>query len=213
MIMYMCKKRIAVSNRELYQSSHGRKDLQSYAEFLAGLAAGDRSCLGRNEKPDILIVREKQLSEAEYLRLFRALWQRSREMEGKQAVIIPHTYAAVAEQVGCGFVHLPLPMFREYKEDGRLLGLQAGVSVHSVEEAEAAQALGAAYVTAGHIFATDCKKGVEPRGIGFLNAACAAVSIPVYAIGGIHAGNLPLIWESRAAGACMMSEYMCGQIG
>lgn len=33
-----------------------------------------------------------------------------------------------------------------------------GTSVHSVEEAIEAQKLGATYISAGHIFATDCKK-------------------------------------------------------
>lgn len=43
-----------------------------------------------------------------------------------------------------------------------------GVSVHSADEAVLAEKMGATYVTAGHIFATDCKKGLEPRGIEFL---------------------------------------------
>lgn len=42
-----------------------------------------------------------------------------------------------------------------------------GVSVHSADEAVLAEKMGATYVTAGHIFATDCKKGLEPRGIEF----------------------------------------------
>ena len=33
-----------------------------------------------------------------------------------------------------------------------------GVSVHSADEAVLAEKMGATYVTAGHIFATDCKK-------------------------------------------------------
>lgn len=33
-----------------------------------------------------------------------------------------------------------------------------GTSVHSVEDAIKAEQLGATYMTAGHIFATDCKK-------------------------------------------------------
>ena len=83
-----------------------------------------------------------------------------------------------------------------------------GVSVHSVEEAKEAEKLGASYLTAGHVFATECKKGLLPRGLEFLEEICDSVAIPVYAIGGIHPGNLRQIEESKAAGACMMSEYM-----
>ena len=37
-----------------------------------------------------------------------------------------------------------------------------------VEEAIEAQKLGATYISAGHIFATDCKKDLPPRGLEFL---------------------------------------------
>lgn len=200
--------RIAVSNRALYQASHDETDMETYIDFLAGLATGDKSSLGKNQRPDILIVREKQLSEADYVKLFVSLWRRTREMGGGQTRIIPHTYLAAAKETGCGWLHLPLPVLQECQRCGALADIQVGASVHSVEEAEAAQELGASYVTAGHIFTTDCKKGVSPRGLGFLEEVCAAVDIPVYAIGGIHEANLPLIGESRAAGACMMSEYV-----
>ena len=60
-----------------------------------------------------------------------------------------------------------------------------GISIHSVEEAKEAEQLGASYLTAGHIYATDCKRGLPPRGLGFLKEVCREVSIPVYGIGGI----------------------------
>ena len=40
-------------------------------------------------------------------------------------------------------------------------------------------------MTAGHIYATDCKQGLPPRGLDFLEEVCRAVDIPVWAIGGI----------------------------
>ena len=55
-----------------------------------------------------------------------------------------------------------------------------GVSVHSVEEAIFAEKMGAGYVTAGHIFLTDCKKGLAARGLPFLKNVCESVGIPVY---------------------------------
>ncbi len=201
--------RVAVSNWELYKASHDRKDMEAYTDFLAGLAAGDKACLGKNQKPDILIVREKQLSKAQYLELFASLWEKSRKIPDGKTRIIAHTYPAAARQTGCNWLHLPCCLFQKYHEQGALSHLQVGVSVHSLEEAKMAQELGASYVTAGHIFATGCKKGMKPRGKEFLEAVCAAVDIQVYAIGGIHEGNLPQIKKSRAAGACMMSAYIC----
>ncbi len=83
-----------------------------------------------------------------------------------------------------------------------------GASCHSVEEAREAEALGCTYLTAGHIFATDCKMGAPPRGLDFLRSVCAAVALPVYAIGGISAGNFCAVRRCGAAGACVMSGAM-----
>ena len=68
--------------------------------------------------------------------------------------------------------------------------------------------LGASYVTGGHIFATDCKKGVPPRGLDFLKAVCSSVNIPVYAIGGINGDNINSVLNAGASGACIMSGLM-----
>ena len=71
-----------------------------------------------------------------------------------------------------------------------------------------AEKMGATYVTAGHIFATDCKKGLEPRGIEFLKNAVSSVDIDVYGIGGISLENISKIQNTGAKGACIMSGFM-----
>ena len=83
-----------------------------------------------------------------------------------------------------------------------------GTSIHSVEDAVFAESHGADYITAGHIFTTDCKKGLPGRGIDWLNAICNVVSIPVYAIGGISDANVSLLSNCNIAGYCMMSASM-----
>ena len=85
---------------------------------------------------------------------------------------------------------------------------QIGASVHSVEEATEAVTLGATYLIAGHIFSTDSKKGVPPRGLSFLKQVCDAVSIPVFAIGGITRNDVNAIKATGAKGVCIMSEAM-----
>ena len=85
-----------------------------------------------------------------------------------------------------------------------------GCSVHSVQEAREAETLGADYLIAGHIYATDCKKGLPPRGLDFLEEICRSVSLPVYAIGGIRPDQ-EQIEKTLAAGArglCVMSGAM-----
>ena len=74
-----------------------------------------------------------------------------------------------------------------------------------------AQSLGCTYITAGHVFETDCKKGLPGRGLDFLRNVCAAVDIPVYGIGGIDADNIVLIRDAGASGACLMSSLMISE--
>ena len=88
-----------------------------------------------------------------------------------------------------------------------------GASCHSLEEAKEAERLGCTYITAGHIFLTDCKKGLPGRGLTFLQNICENVSIPVYAIGGISNENINDVRQTGAAGACIMSGFMkCNNI-
>lgn len=101
-----------------------------------------------------------------------------------------------------------MPVLREMSEKERSAFEIMGASCHSVDEARQAQALGCTYITAGHVFATDCKKGLAPRGTGFLREVCEAVNIPVYGIGGIGAGNIAEVQRAGAKGACVMSGAM-----
>ena len=101
---------------------------------------------------------------------------------------------------------MPLRKAAEYKKLHSFS--RVGVSVHSVEEAKQAKALGAAYVTAGHVFTTDCKPDLSPRGLSFLQNVCGAVPIPVFAIGGINETNLDSVLQAGADGICLMSSMM-----
>lgn len=86
--------------------------------------------------------------------------------------------------------------------------MEIGASVHSVPEAIQAEEAGARWLIAGHIFATACKPNVAPRGLDFLQTVCHAVSIPVYAIGGITAEKQAEVTNAGASGCCVMSETM-----
>lgn len=149
-----------------------------------------------------VILREKDLLPEEYARLLDKV---------KSDNIIPHTFYKEAAGAGFRCLHLPLFMLRE----NPMLAEQfnVGVSIHSPNEAIEAQKLGAVYVTAGHIYTTDCKKGIPGRGIEYLKNVKSSVDISVYAIGGIKAENIKETAEAGADGACVMSGFMgCGDI-
>src|SRR5690606_30694479 len=82
----------------------------------------------------------------------------------------------------------------------RMLGPAApvGVSVHSVDEAVAAERDGATWLTFGHVWETSSHPGEPGRGVEALREVAAAVEIPVIAIGGITTAQVP---EALAAGA------------
>jgi thiamine-phosphate pyrophosphorylase len=166
---------------------------------------------------DALILREKDLSPPEY----EALARQAAAVCARQGVpFIPHSFIETARALGCEKLHLSGEAFRW--NSGRLrlprrgfrriaadsAGLALGVSVHSAEEARYAEDHNAAWLIAGHVFPTDCKKGLEARGLDFLSAVCGAVTIPVYGIGGVTEENIALLPQTGAAGVCLMSSLM-----
>lgn len=150
---------------------------------------------------DRIILREKDLSEHAYLTLARQVLD-----AGGDRVVLHHFPAACAV-LHAPRLHVSFPQLVENPMLRQQVDL-LGVSIHAPEEAIRAEALGADYVTAGHVFATDCKRGLPGRGLDFLRETCRAVRIPVYAIGGIAAENLAAVRDAGAAGACLMSGLM-----
>lgn len=158
------------------------------------------------DKPDILILREKELSEREYEMLAKQVLSVCKE---ENIECIFHTYIDVAKKLQVKKIHLPLPVMRERMEELKYFEI-IGVSIHSKEEALEAVSMGASYVIAGNIFETDCKKGLAGKGLEFLSEICESVSVPVYGIGGINDENTRMVQEAGAAGECRMSYYMKG---
>ena len=128
--------------------------------------------------PKALILREKDLPEEEYFSLAR---QVKEICEQFKVPFIPHFYPAVARELGCDRLHLPLPLLLENPKvvsDFHTVG----TSIHSVSEAVEAEKLGTSYLTAGHI----------------------------YGIGGIKIDEAQLheLKNAGAAGGCVMSGMM-----
>lgn len=83
----------------------------------------------------------------------------------------------------------------------KILGISAG----TVEEAVAAEKAGADYIGVGAVFATSTKKNARAMSMEQLKAICAAVTIPVVAIGGIGAGNIAQLSGSGVDGVAVVS--------
>ncbi len=92
----------------------------------------------------------------------------------------------------------------------RMLGPAApvGVSVHSVDEAAAAERDGATWVTFGHVWETGSHPGEPGRGVEALREVAAAVEIPVIAIGGITTAQVPEALAAGASGIAVISAIL-----
>ena len=155
--------------------------------------------------PKGIILREKDLRPEEYKQLAEQVLG---ICEKHQVLCVLHSFVDVAMELEAEGVHLPLPVLRKLSEEKRARFRIIGASCHSVEEAREAVKLGCTYIVAGHIFATDCKKGLPGRGVDFLREVCASVSVPVYAIGGINSENIASVCGAGAKGTCVMSGLM-----
>ncbi|WP_303706336.1 thiamine phosphate synthase [Phascolarctobacterium succinatutens] len=158
-------------------------------------------------RPQAVILRAKSLDKAAYRTL--AL-QAQQSCEAAGIPLILHSDWQLAHDLGISKLHLPLALLRQISEYERAYFTWLSTSVHSVGEAQEAQALGATVLIAGHIYTTQCKAGLAPRGLGFLQNVCSAVNLPVYAIGGISfdASQHAELQANGARGACVMSAYM-----
>ncbi len=83
-----------------------------------------------------------------------------------------------------------------------------GASVHSVEEARASSEKAEdgmpAWLVAGHVFPTPSHPGAPERGASFLADICAAVPIPVIAIGGVRPTHMRQLLAAGAHGVAVI---------
>ena len=187
--MIICMSEImCVTNRRLC-----REDFLTRMEAVAAAA------------PAGVILREKDLAPDDY----RVLAQQALAICRVHATPCSfHSFPQIALELGADGLHLPLPLLRTLSPEEREKFPLLGASCHSVEDAQEAERLGCTYITAGHIFATDCKKGLPPRGLSFLREVCRTVQIPVWAIGGIEPENFLSVMATGAQGGCVMSGLM-----
>lgn len=92
-------------------------------------------------------------------------------------------------------------------EARKLLGPDkiVGVTCKNVEEARIAQAQGADYIGSGAMFPSTAKPGAQGISFEMLRNICAAVEIPVVAIGGISQSNVLKLQGTGIAGIAVVS--------
>ena len=194
-----------ISNRKLCENENLEKQIEKI--FLAY----EKKIILKNFEIVALTLREKDLDENEYLNLVEKIYPICKKH--KINLILHQNYDLnLDDKYMIEGLHLSYEIFKSLNKNIRE-GLikkykRIGVSIHSLDEAKEVESLGATYVVAGHIFKTDCKKGLEPRGLNFIKELSSILTIPIFAIGGINQKNYDLVINSGAFGVCMMSSLM-----
>lgn len=177
-------------------------------------AVTDRSWLGERTLPQaveavlkggatFLQLREKELDQASLLAEAREL----RTIAGRYHVpFVVNDSVEAALACGADGVHVGQKdlMGRDVRA---LIGPDKilGITANTVELAVAAERAGADYIGAGAVFGTTTKQDAKSLSLETLREICRAVSIPVVAIGGVNADNLPRLAGTGAAGAAVVS--------
>ena len=156
-------------------------------------------------RPAGIILREKDMLPGEYRKLAAAVIEICNKYDVK---CILHGFPTVAISFHVNAVHIPLHILRTMSQEQKAHFSILGTSCHSVEDSLEAEALGCTYIIAGHVFETNCKRGLPGRGPDFLRNVCTAVKLPVYGIGGIGIDNITLVRDTGVAGVCLMSSLM-----
>ena len=164
-----------------------------------------RECLGAGLRA--VQLREKDLDAVEIAALGRRLREATRE---SGAWLILNDRVDVALSVGADAVQrtsTSLPI----REIRTLAGatLRIGASVHSLEEAVAAERAGANWIVFGPIFDTPSKRRFgPPQGLAALARVTARVALPVIAIGGITPGRVSDVMAAGAGGVAVISAIL-----
>ena len=194
-----------ITNRKLCENENLEKQIEKI------FSAYEKKIILKNFEIVSLTLREKDLDKNEYLKLVEKIYPICQKY--RIDLILHQNYDLnLDEKYNIGGIHLSYDSFKSLNKNIRE-GLikkykKIGVSIHSIDEAKEVEMLGATYIVAGHIFETDCKKDLEPRGLKFIQELSSTLTIPIFVIGGINQENSNLVINSGAFGVCMMSSLM-----
>ena len=194
-----------ISNRKLCENENLEKQIEKI------FSAYEKKIILKNFEIVALTLREKDLDKNEYLKLIEEIYPICQKY--KINLILHQNYDLnLDDKYNIEGIHLSYDIFKSLNENIKAELIKKykriGVSIHSLDEAKEVENLGASYIVAGHIFETDCKKGLEPRGLKFVEDLSSTLSIPIFAIGGIDEKNSQSVINSGAFGVCMMSSMM-----
>jgi thiamine-phosphate pyrophosphorylase len=155
-------------------------------------------------------LREKNLSSHE-------LYQLAREFRSLTSRFKAHLFindridialAVDADGVHLGESSIPTAAARDLLGKDKLIG----VSCHSLERAVTAEASGGDFITFGPVFFTPSKACYgDPVGLVRLAETVAALTIPVFGLGGVTSSNIQQVLDSGAHGIALISAIIAAE--
>ena len=140
---------------------------------------------------DMIQLREKNLTSAEYLR--DAMWLREQTRKSGTLFIVNDrldiALACKADGVHLGQSDIPVAMAREIADQMGLKDFIIGATAKTGEQARRAYEEGADYLGSGAWYTTSTKPDATPIADGTYLEILKAAPIPNVAIGGLTAGN------------------------
>lgn len=184
-----------------------KKDLLLYAvtdrHWLSGRSLSDVVAESLDGGVTMLQLREKALEEEAFMNEAKELQALCRR---RGVPFIVNDNVAIAKAMDADGVHVGQSDM-EAMDVRSVLGPEKiiGVSAQTVEQAVLAERHGADYLGVGAVFPTGSKDDADDVSYETLQAICAAVSIPVVAIGGISRDNVSRLSGSGICGVAVIS--------
>ncbi|MFA1710351.1 thiazole tautomerase TenI [Peribacillus frigoritolerans] len=179
---------------ELHIISTGKQPIEKFVEIASNI----------EEHVDYFYLREKHMNASELYRAVTLLHDNK----------IPLSKIIVNDRVDVAWVHKVFGVQLAFHSlDAEIVkeafpGMNVGCSIHSMDEAKAAFSKGADYAIYGHVFETDSKIGLPPKGVEELHAITRNVNIPIIGIGGITPFNCQVVLDAGARGIAVMSGVL-----
>ena len=178
-----------ITNRSLFESDNNFLEA-SEAALMGGVRA--------------LQLREKNLTDCELIELGNQLRILTSNYNAK---LIMNSRADIAKIIDADGVHLTENSAHANEIKSTFPDLIVGVSTHSLEAAQTAEAQGADYITFSPIYATPSKANYgPPQGLGLLRQVSQEVNLPVLALGGISLHRVSECLDQGAFGVALISD-------
>lgn len=151
-----------------------------------------------------LILRAKEKNDADYIQLYN----RAREILPSQVQLYWHNHLDLGRQEKIPYIHLSETLAKNTDRLDEFKGIS--ISIHSIDSLKYFQKKYKQidFFLYGHIYRTNSKKGIPPRGLDSLKEIVSISQVPIIAIGGITPNKFQDIKATGAKGAAMLSYYM-----